>query len=396
MRRAFLVLTAGLCLAWPAATSAAPSAGLPSFAHVVTLVLENESFDAIWGPGSPANYLKGLRSSGVFADHYYGIGHASLDNYVAMVSGQPDQPTTGSDCLSLNLYTCAQAQLALANGRNLADQLEAGRVSWKGYMDSMPSPCFHADYSPTATPDTYQGNSQAPPARDYADRHNPFLYFPDIVGDDARCRAHVVPYTQLSTDLAGDALPAFSFITPDTCHDGHDNPCSNGKPGGLVSADLWLSQEVPALLSYLESHRGLLLVYFDEGAASDTGGCCTGGPGGTAGFGGRVGLLALGAGLPHGKVVNTPYDHASLLRTLEDLFGIGEHLNNAATASPMTDVLAVSTSAPPSRGAAAPARVLPNTGRSPGFGLPAAVGLFLPSGVVLAILAGSRRTRGRD
>lgn len=389
--RHFLALTAAtLALALPAPAAAAPAAGLPSFRHVVVLVLENESFDTTWGPASPANYLKGLRASGVFADHYYGTGHASLDNYIAMMSGQPDQPATASDCLSLNLFTCAQNQLAMAGGRNLADQLETAGLSWKGYMDSTPSPCFHADYSPSAGPDTYQGNSQSPPAADYADRHNPFLYFPDIVGNDNRCQAHVRPYTQLAADIASDSLPAFSFITPDTCHDGHDNPCSNGKPGGLVSADLWLSREAPALISYLQAHNGVLLINFDEGAASDTSGCCTGGPAGTAGFGGRVGLLALGAGLPAGKVVTTPYDHASLLRTLEDLFGISEHLNNAATASPMTDVLArVATT--PSPSATVSPRVLPNTGGSFSSGPVGAASLLL---AILVLLASLRLPRG--
>jgi len=71
--------------------------------------------------------------------------------------------------------------------------------------------------------------------------------------------------------LAADALPSFTFITPDTCHDGHDDPCSNGSPGGLVSADLWLSQEVPALIAYLRSHNGLLIINFDEGNPATTG-----------------------------------------------------------------------------------------------------------------------------
>jgi len=317
---------------------------VPRFDHVVVLVLENENFDDSWGPGSPAHFLNGLRNRGVFADQYFATGHASLDNYIAMVSGQPANPLSASDCLAVNLWTCVQPQSLMSGGRNLADQLDDAGVSWKGYMDSMPSPCFHADYSPTAAPsDPYQGNSKAPPAGDYADRHNPFIYFDDIVGNDARCRDHVVPYTNIEADLQADTLPQFSFITPDTCHDGHDDPCSDGQPGGLVSADGWLQQNVPQLLSYLDAHNGLLLITFDENGV--TGGppvgCCTGGPAGTTpGFGGRVGLLALSPRLTGARVVHTTYDHMSLLRTIEDGFGIDEHLNNAANASPMADVLA--------------------------------------------------------
>jgi phospholipase C len=345
MRVQALVLAVLLTFGSRAAGAAAGGReGIPRFSHVVVLVLENESFAATWGPGSVATYLNGLRSQGVLADHYYATGHQSLDNYIAMVSGQPDQPATGSDCATLNLYDCVQGQSAMAAGRNLADQIEDAGLTWKGYMDSMPSACFHADYSPTAPPpDPYQGNSTAPPAGNYADRHNPFLYFADIIGNDSRCKAHVVPYSALAADLAGDSLPAFSFITPDTCHDGHDSPCAGAATGGLAAADLWLSQNVPQLIAYLESHHGLLLITFDEGSSQDTSGCCTGGPGGGPGVGGRVGLLALSRAVPAGAVVGTPYDHASLLRTVEDSLGIAEHLNNAGKAAAMADLFTVAT-----------------------------------------------------
>ena len=321
------------------AATAAPIGGLPAYSHVVVLVLENESASTTFGAGSPAKYLNALVNQSAFDINYFGTGHASLDNYIAMVSGQPDQPLSASDCAPVNLYLCVQPQTAMAGGRNLADQLETAGVSWKGYMDGMPSPCFHADYSPTAAPpDPYQGNSSAAPAYNYADRHNPFLYFDDIISNDARCKAHVLPYPQLATDIAHDAVPQFSFITPDTCHDGHDAPCANGAPGGLTSADLWLTQQVPQLLTYLQAHNGLLLITFDEGAATSTVGCCSGGAGGTSGVGGQVGLLALGPHTRVGQKVSTSYDHASLLRTLEQLFGITEYLNNAASSTAMTDL----------------------------------------------------------
>jgi hypothetical protein len=315
--------------------------GVRHFDHVVVLVLENQNYDTSWGPGSVAHYLNSLRAEGVFADQYFATGHVSLDNYITMVSGQPWNPVTGSDCATVNLWMCVQAQQLFSHGRHLGDQLDAYGLSWKGYMDGMPSPCFHADYSPTAIPpDPYQGNSVEPPAFDYADRHNPWIYFKNVIGNDARCKAHDVPYTHLATDLAANALPAFSFITPDTCNDGHDAPCANGKPGGLTTADAWLQQEVPPLLDYLRANNGILLITFDENGftAGPPFGCCHGGIAGLPGFGGRIGLLALGAGLTPGKVVHTKYDHASLLRTLEDSFGIGWYLNNAKVSRPMVDV----------------------------------------------------------
>jgi phospholipase C len=399
---AAVLLTAILALPVTAGLAAAPLEGLPHYDHVFVLVEENESIGNTYGPASPDVYLKSLAKSGAFADHYYATGHVSLDNYIAMISGQPDVvATTGTDCAGLSLYVCAQGQQALAGGRNLADQLEAAGVSWKGYMDGTTAPCQHDTYSVTSTAaDRYQGNggTPAPAGKDYADRHNPFLYFPDIIGDSARCSAHVRPFTELGPAIAANSLPQFGFITPDTCHDGHDSPCSPGgtgnRAGGLVSTDAWLVANLPPLLAYLRSHNGLLLVTDDEGNfPSDNTGCCTGGPGGTAGFGGRVGLIALGPGVKAGQTVTTSYDHASLLRTLESLFGIDEHLNNAASAVVMKDLFSVSAvTASPAAGAS-PAGVSPGpTGQLPateaGARRPAVLGVGA-LGALALLLAGA-------
>jgi hypothetical protein len=372
------------------AAAAAPTDGLTHYDHVFVLIEENESIDATYGAASPAAYLKALAKQGAFDDQYYGTGHQSLDNYVAMVSGQPDNvPVTGADCLAYNLYTCVQAQTAFSSGRNLGDQLDTAGATWVGYMDGTTAPCQHASYSPTAAPpDSWQGDGKtpAPAGQDYADRHNPFLYFPDIIGNDPRCQAHVRPYTELATAINNNVLPQFGSITPDTCHDGHDSPCAAGgtgnRTGGLVSADAWLASNLPPLLSYLQAHNGLLLITDDEGNfPSDNTGCCTGGPGGTAGFGGRVGLIALGPGVKAGQTIHTMYDHASLLRTIEGLFGITEHLNNASGATPMTDLFGV---AGASTNPSASAGGSPVTG---GGGLPGTARAVAPSVPVSASLA---------
>jgi hypothetical protein len=350
------VLTLGILAAVAAPGGARPSMapgleGIPGYKHVAIIVLENEDFADTFGPGSPAKYLnKTLVPMGTLATDYYGTGHVSLDNYIAMTSAQPANPLTGTDCEANNFYSCVQGQQLLANGANIADQLEAAGKTWKGYMDGTTTPCVHAAYDPTDPhPDPYQGDGSSPPPAgpDYADRHNPFIYYDDIVGNDARCRAHVVPFSELGADIAPDpdpmvdrdVLPNYSFITPDTCNDGHDAPCSDGRPGGLTTADDWLSHNVPALLDFLLKHDGLLIVTLDEAdPSSDFSGCCHGGPAGQQGFGGKVGLLAIGPGVQAGRTVATQYDHASLLRTIEDMFGIGTYLNNADKSVPMRDL----------------------------------------------------------
>ncbi len=356
LRRAATVLLAGTLMG---AVTVAPSAqagrpvrtmGLENvahFDHVVVLTEENEAAATTFAADSPAVYLKSLRSKGVFLPNYYGTGHVSLDNYIAMVSGQPPQPLSASDCATVSLYTCVQAQGAVAQGRHLGDQLEAAHLSWKSYQDGTVTPCFHGPYAAgDVAPDPYQGNSVSG-AKNYADRHNPFLYFPNVIGDAARCAAHQRPIADLAQDLRLKQLPAFSFITPDTCNDGHDSPCAGRKVGGLVTADAWLRQHVPALLAYLAGHNGLLIVNFDEGVSPSSPTQVAAAPAdfvcstcALLGLGGRTGAILISPRLPQGSTVTTGYDHFSLLRTVEDSFGISEHLNLAAQAKPMSDVFA--------------------------------------------------------
>ena len=79
------------------------------------------------------------------------------------------------------------------------------------------------------------GTQKATAKDNYAARHDPFVYFHSII-DSPVCNQRVVPLTALPHDLASEAdTPAFSFITPSLCEDGHDAPCADGRPGGLVS-----------------------------------------------------------------------------------------------------------------------------------------------------------------
>ena len=337
-------------LAVPTAGHAATGLeGVPRYDHVFTIVLENQNYATTWntpGPGGAPTYLQSLRSQGAFASQYYGVSHVSAGNYIAMTSGQ--RPTTlfDTDCMA-SWAACELSQNATpGGGRSIADQVEDSGQSWKAYMDGMQRPCQHP--ATTDVPDPYQTG--------YATRHDPFVYYPPIVENAARCNTHVVPYidtattTGLATDLASAATtPNYVFITPDTCHDGHDAPCvaPDTGAGGLTSANAWLQTEVPKILASpaFTTQHGLLLITFDENGFSDIPGCCgvLAGGGATstvAALGGRIGLVAIGAGVPAGKTVSTPYDHWSYLRTVEDALGISEHLNVAGlpTTQPMVDL----------------------------------------------------------
>ena len=180
------------------------------------------------------------------------------------------------------------------------------------------------------------GTANATRTDQYAQRHDPFVYFHALL-DSGSCARNVVTLMQLASDLASaDRTPNVSFITPNLCHDGHDQPCANGEPGGLVSADAFLRQWVPSILASPEYQAdGLVVVTFDEASTSDASACCgeASGPntlmaGMTGPGGGRVGAVLLSPFIAPGSGSDTPYNHYALLRTIEDVLGLS-HLGYA-------------------------------------------------------------------
>ena len=94
---AFFAFITVLVLA--ACSSGSSTSTTPTIKHVFTIVLENKSYDEIWGPASQAVYLsQTLRPQGALLTNYYGVGHVSLGNYIAMLSGQPLNKSTQFDC----------------------------------------------------------------------------------------------------------------------------------------------------------------------------------------------------------------------------------------------------------------------------------------------------------
>jgi hypothetical protein len=179
------------------------------------------------------------------------------------------------------------------------------------------------------------GTQRAEAADQYAARHNPFVYFHALI-DSGACHRHVVPLTHLRYDLRhAKATPRFSFITPNLCNDGHDAQCAGKnvagtRVGGLVAVDAFLKLWVPRIEhSPGFAKHDLLLITSDESETSDASSCCNeqAGPNsprpGIVGMGGgRIGALAIGRCVRAGAVDKHAYNHYSLLRSLEDLFGI--------------------------------------------------------------------------
>jgi hypothetical protein len=214
-------------------------------------------------------------------------------------------------------------------------QLSSKGLTWRGYEDGMgadPSresaTCGHP---PVNSPDLTAG---ATPLDQYASRHDPFVYFHSVIDNSALCNANVVNLSRLPGDLASAATtPNYVFVTPNLCDDGHDAVCANGGPGGLGQADTFLRTWVPMITgSPAFKQNGLLIVTFDE-AVGDATACCgeqpgpydaANGiqPGDTGPGGGVVGAVLLSSFIKPGTVSNVPYNHYSMLGSVEDLFGL--------------------------------------------------------------------------
>jgi hypothetical protein len=347
----------------PAAPAAVPTADRPlttalsppPIRHVFVINLENEGFKSTFRLNSPAPYLAHtLRAKGMLLDFYYATAHNSLPNYIAQISGQGPNADTQADCQTFSDFqgtgTVAPGQ-AVGQGcvypasvRTLPEQLDAKGFTWAGYMEDMahspaPNTCRHPALN------SKDDTQTAEPGDQYAVRHNPFMYFHSIIDRQDYCDRHVLPLKRLPVALGSVATtPNFSYITPNLCHDGHDEPCVTGEPGGLVTADKWLQQWVPKILnSPAFKQDGLLVVTFDEAEAfsrtgdQDASACCNESPGPNSPMpgifgpgGGRVGAVLVSPYIRPGSFNDTPYNHYGLLCSIENIYGLS-HLGYAAT-----------------------------------------------------------------
>jgi phosphatidylinositol-3-phosphatase len=340
-----LVAAAGLAAAAiPAAVTPAAAATkwkLPPVGHVFVINLENEGYATTFGAGSPAPYLaKTLRAKGNLLTNYYGIGHNSLDNYQAQISGQGPNPQTQADCQIftdfIKLPVSAANGQAVGQGcvypssvKTIADQLTSAHKTWRGYMEDMGNTPSRESRTCGHPAIGSQDKTQSATAADqYAARHNPFVYFHSLL-DSGACAKNDVPLTALTKDLSSVSTTRnLSYITPNLCDDGHDSPCASGKPGGLVSANAWLKTWVPRILNSPAFKKdGLLVITFDEsdGPNSDSTACCgetavnTPAAGITGAGGGRVGAVLISRWIKPGSTTSRAYNHYSLLASIEDL-----------------------------------------------------------------------------
>jgi hypothetical protein len=330
--------------------SGPPSAiaqGPPHIKHVFIIVMENKDQSNTFGPSNPAPYLsRSLVQEGAYIPDYFGIGHESNPNYLAMISGQPPNTETQADCQFFNEMmpgTLNSDGIAIGQGcvfpsdvTTVANQLQGGGYGWRGYMQDMATPCSHPGIG------SKDGTQSATASSQYATRHNPFVYFHSVI-DQPTCAENVVNLDQLKTDLGKQSTtPNYSLIVPDLCADGHDAVCADGSsPGGYDGINTFLKDWVPRIQkSAAYQDRGAIMVIFDE-SQNGAEACCdeqqspntpNNGALESGLGGGQTGAVIVSPCTRGGTVTHQAYNHYSLLRWVEDNFGLQQHLGYAAPA----------------------------------------------------------------
>ena len=267
------------------------------FDRVLIIVLENQNY----GTAMRDPFLAHLAQTGASFSNFKALLHPSYPNYLAMVAGS-----------SFGVRSNDQVTLPDDNGhRTIADLLD-----WREYAEDYPS-----------APAPFLGDRGR-----YARKHVPFLSFARVqkTSYDNIVSVHTNdPHNRFVTDVADfrndpqkHPLPRYMFYSPNLDDDGHDPVLLPGT--GLRKASTWLNNFLSDSIPLDEQMKGtLVIVTFDESEFFEKTN--------------RIYTVFLGDMVKPGEVTKT-YTHYSVLRTIEDNFGLLPLNSGDGNAEPITEV----------------------------------------------------------
>ena len=317
--------------------------GVPVYQHIFVIIEENKDYVQILNVAA-APQITRLAATYGDATHFYAEVHPSEANYVALLGG---------DTFGIHdddaFYCRAGSSRPLCDGSrsaayvdhtvqkpHLGDQLLSVGLTWKGYYESLPEP---GSLAATASDPKYDNGTRKTAL--YASKHSGFMNFADVQADPKRAE-RIVGFEQLDHDLGAGHMPSFAVIVPNQCNDMHglhgagvpadcdgDNKAALIKRGDAFVGDLVRKIQTSSVWS--APGNVAIVITFDEGAGKTREGCCGVTPDASSNFGGgHIPTVVITNHGPRGVADETPYSHYSLLRTIEDGFGVGEHLGHAA------------------------------------------------------------------
>ncbi|MEO7027419.1 MAG: alkaline phosphatase family protein [Caulobacteraceae bacterium] len=318
----------------------AVDAAVPRYAHVFVIVEENKNYEQVLDP-KVAPGIAGLAKEFGNATQFFGEVHPSEANYVALLGGDTfgihdddgfscHAGSTGDFCFGSATPGYVDHTI---HAPHLGEQLEAAGLTWKGYYESLPAP---GSLVFTASDPAFDDGAAL-----YASKHSGFLNFASVQGDTRRAEK-IVGFDQFDADLKANALPSFALIVPNQCDEMHGlhgpkvpSNCDGLNIGPLIGRGDKVAGE---LVKKIQSTRAwkspdnvAIVITFDEGSGKTREGCCAVTPDALSNFGGgHIPTIVITNHGPRGVADPTPYNHYSLLRTIEDAFGVKDHLAHAA------------------------------------------------------------------
>jgi hypothetical protein len=291
----------------PSASPAAASSTVPSVDHLFLIVEENNGFRDVIGNSAAPN-LNNLADRFGLATDYFGVNGTSEPNYVGLLGGS-----------TFGLNSDDPYWLNRVHAPSLISQLDAAGISWKAYLQGLP----HPDYEDICYPTRCNGAPDTDPL--YVSKHDGIQNFTTSL--NSFDWSHQVPIEQLQSDLSSGAVPRFSYIVPDECHDMHGDPpycLDSGNEGDaqnqhlIAFGDAYLGQLVSSITNapFWSQGNNAIAITFDSG--DNSAGCCDAKRGG-----GHVATVVVTSHGPRGVTDATPSNHFSLLQTIQDAFGLG-------------------------------------------------------------------------
>jgi hypothetical protein len=240
--------------------------------HIFIMMFENHG----WSQIEHNPYWEAVQEQGIVLTDFYALTHPSQPNYVAQLGG---------DTFNCN----SDAPTNVSASPNLVDLLEAKSITWKSYQE---------DYTPKPGGDCDPAEQQNSL---YYRKHNPFMSYDNVRNNKKRCQ-NIVPASQLDKDLAANALPQFSYYTPNIKNDAHDTDLFYA--GKYLQG--WLKKYM-AMPNFVRNT--MVIITFDEDEYLESN---------------HVSCFLLGPYIKHPNTTEgTKYDHYSITRTIEDNWNLG-------------------------------------------------------------------------
>jgi hypothetical protein len=309
-----IVAAVGLAVLAQASEAGGGAEGVPHFGHVFVIMGENTDYQHLTATNAPF-LLTSIRPSSAWFENYYAATHWSQANYVALTSGRftkCEQADRGYECRD--------------DVDNLFHQLDGARMSWKVWLESGTAKCD------TGSGGSCTSNDPCPLTGFYT-TGNPPINYTDISYEE--CLANDVPagtpadgMATFNARLATGDVADFNYVIPNGCEDGEANckPVNNR----YTQFDNFLAREVPLIESSPAfGDDGVIVVTYDEdqrmgGLAAKNG----------LGSGGHIACALISPLVQPADYSAKTYSY-SVLRTIQDGFGLGPYLGSAADVGPL-------------------------------------------------------------